>query len=81
MQTPPIQADPVWQAPVHDWPFVGRATQTPPAHAAASGSHSIVVAVEQAAPGGWRTTGTHIELTQLAPADAPPLTGGSAHDE
>jgi hypothetical protein len=32
------------------------------------------------APGGWRTTGTHIELTQLAPAEAPPLTGSSAQE-
>jgi hypothetical protein len=81
MHVPPMQRAPERQPPVHASPSPGSATQTPDEHAATSGSHVIVVALEHAAPTGWRTTWTHIEFTQLAPAVAPPLTGGSAHDE
>lgn len=73
---------PARHSPVHAAPLPGSATHAPAVQVAASGSHSIVVTVvEHAAPTGCRTTGTHIEFTQLAPAVAPPLTAGSAHDE
>jgi hypothetical protein len=49
-------------------------------HEAVSPSHTIVVPVEHVAPTGRRTTDMHTEFTQLEPAVAPPLTGGSAHD-
>ena len=49
----------------------------PETHVAANGSQAIVVALHEA-PAGWRTTWTQIAFTQLAPADAPPDTAGSA---
>jgi hypothetical protein len=73
------QRDPALQSPLHACPGPGSATHMPAEHAPSSGLQSRVV-LSHVAPAGWRTIGTHFELTQLAPAVASPLTGSSAQD-
>ena len=75
-----VQRDPELHDPVHAWPGPGSAVQVPETHAPANGSQVSMVSLH-AAPAGWRTTWTQTEFTQLAPADAPPDTAGSAHAE
>jgi hypothetical protein len=77
---PAVQLAPDWHEAVHGWPAWGSATQLPDWHVASRGSQVTVLEVEQVAPGGWRTTCTQTEFTQLEPAVAPPLAAGFAQD-